>query len=261
MAVRLCERPAGPLVVTARPEDVLQALDPGLMTADERRHCGALHHPADRAARAAAHLLMRWAAAEVTGRAIGTLDLVHRCPDCGSTDHGRPSFRDLPAVHISLAHTRGAVVGGVGRRPVGVDIEAGRSPVDLGDAALSFALAGAEIDRVRLAPNPVRSFLRHWTLKECLVKLGAATLDTASGIDLALAEQAAGGRTVKTFRGLHLVDWFDEALDAVVAVASAERPEIASFIPSPVGRARGTVSVGVTAETGLMDACAVRSPS
>ncbi|MBY3555726.1 4'-phosphopantetheinyl transferase superfamily protein [Modestobacter lapidis] len=232
----MLRRPDGaPFIVTARAEDVLRTLDARLLTAVERRRCAALRHQADRDARAAAHLLVRWAATQLTGRPIETLDLVQRCPDCGAADHGRPSLPGAPAVHISLAYIRGAVVAGVGRHPVGVDIEAVRS-ADAGAAALSFALTGAEVCRVRSAPDPARMFLRLWTRKECLVKVGVLTLDTASQVELdpATEQPTAEGRTLSRHGPLHLLDWFDEALDAVVAAAGSASPFLASFpVPEP----------------------------
>jgi len=221
---------------------LLRSLDPGLLTADERRGCARLDQPADRDARAAAHLLVRWSAAQLTGRAVETLELVQHCPDCGSAEHGRPSLSSLPAVHVSLARTRGAVVAGVGRDPVGVDIEASRSGDDLGAAPLALALTDAEILRVRSAPEPATAFLRHWTLKECLVKAGAATLDTLPRveIDAATARRDVDGRTRRRHGSLHLMDWFDPTLDAVVAAAGAGPPVVGSFPATrPPGRPDG----------------------
>lgn len=137
----------------------------------------------------------------------------------------------LPDASVSLAHTEGAVVAGVGWHPVGVDIETVRSRVDVGTQAA--VLTETELRRVLAAPDPDRAFLRSWTLKECLVKIGAATLDTASEVELGLrsgGEQATAERPAVTRYGaLHLVDWFDGDLDAVVAAAGAEPPEVAPF--------------------------------
>jgi 4'-phosphopantetheinyl transferase len=219
-----------PFVVTARTGDVLRTLDRRLLTAVERRRCAVPRCAADRDARAAAHLLVRWAASHWTGRGIETVELVQRCPGCGSTEHGKPSLRGLPSAHVSLAHTRGAVVVGVADRPLGVDIETVGAVRDIAGPASSLLLSGAEIRRVRSAPDPARAFLRHWTLKECLVKVGVTTLDTAAevGIDPGTVE-AADNWTVSRHGPLHLVDWFDESLDAVVAVAGSAPPRRASF--------------------------------
>lgn len=224
-------RRRGPLVHAAGPDDVLRTLDRRLLTADERRRCAELRRPADRDARAAAHLLVRWSAAQLTGEAIETLELVQHCPDCGSADHGRPSLPSVPAVHLSLARTRGAVVAGAGWDPVGVDVETARSGDDLSPAPLALALSDAETVRVRSAHEPAMTFLRHWALKECLVKAGVATLDTLSQIeiDLPTARRTADGRSRTRHGSLHLVDWFDPSLDAVVAAAGAGPPMVGYF--------------------------------
>lgn len=228
-------RDHGPLVFAARPGDVLRAIDRRILTSGELRRCAELRDPAEQDARAAAHLIVRWGAAHLTGRAIETLDLVQRCPGCGSTEHGRPSLPSLPSAHVSLAHTRGAVVAGVGWTPVGVDIETVRPGVDEGTGARSVVLTGAEVGRVRSAVDPPRAFLRHWTLKECLVKLGMATLDTASEIEIdpRTERRTAEGRTASRYGPLHLLDWFDGTLDAVVAAAGARAPVVAAV---PFGR-------------------------
>ncbi|MGY1617069.1 4'-phosphopantetheinyl transferase family protein [Geodermatophilus sp. SYSU D00691] len=210
---------------------MLRTLDHRLLTAVELRRCAALRHPDDRDARAAAHLLVRWNAAQLTGLPIETFEVTQRCPDCGSADHGRPSLSGLPAVHVSLAHTRGAVVTGAGRQPVGVDIEAVRPRDGLEAAGLPLALTEAEVIRVRSAPDPAREFLRHWVLKECLVKVGVATLDSARDIEIDPRTMRVGpdGRTRTRHGQLHLVDWFDGTLDAVVAAAGAALPVVGSF--------------------------------
>jgi 4'-phosphopantetheinyl transferase len=218
-------------VVAARTEDVLCSLDRRLLTAAEVRRCASLRHQADRDARTAARLLLRWAAARLTGRPVETLAVVQRCSECGSVDHGRPSVPSVPATHVSLAHSRGAVAVGVGWSPVGVDIEPARPRGVIGAAPMSVVLTDRETRRSQSTADPAREFLRHWTLKECLVKMGVATLDTASWIeiDTASEQRTAEGRTASRHGQLHLVDWFDDSLDAVVAAAAAEPPVVASF--------------------------------
>ncbi len=236
--------------MTARPRTVLQLLDDRILTAGERRRNAGLRHPADRDAHAAAHLLVRHCVAVLTGRAPSTLDVVQRCAGCGSTEHGRPSVAGLPDLHISLAHSRGAVVAGADRHPVGVDVE-GLRPRDLDAAVMSFTLTPAEIGRVRSARDPSTAFLRHWARKECLVKIGAATLDGLSRIEVdpRTERDAGGGRTVGRFGALHVADWVDGALDVVVAAAGSGPPVVESF-PAPGGWTdrvgHGTPAGGVT---------------
>jgi 4'-phosphopantetheinyl transferase len=219
----------GPLVVLARPGDVLRAGGERLLTPRERQRAGALRHPADRDAYVAAHQLVRHCAAALTGRPVDALELVQECADCGSTEHGRPSIAGVPGLHVSLAHTRGAVVAGADRRPIGVDVEGARTR-DLDPAVLTHTLTAAEATRVRAASDPPSAFLRHWVRKECLVKLGVVTLDELSRVELdPTTEQDAGeGRTRSRYGPLHLLDWFDPTLDVAVAAAAHGPPVVGS---------------------------------
>ncbi|WP_089307335.1 4'-phosphopantetheinyl transferase family protein [Geodermatophilus pulveris] len=222
----------GPLVLLARPEDVLRAGGRHLLTPAERRRAAALRSRADRDAHVAAHLLVRHCAATHTGRPVETLELVQRCDGCGSIEHGRPSIAGLPGLHVSLAHTRGAVVAGADRRPVGVDVEgAPARPPD--PATLTTALTDAEAAAVRTAADPSAAFLRSWVRKECLVKVGALTLDGLSrvGLDPATDRVAEDGRTRSRFGPLHLVDWFDPVLGVAVAAAGSTPPVVGT--PGP----------------------------
>ena len=219
----------GPLVVLARPGDVLRAGGEHLLTPRERQRAGALRHRADRDAYVAAHQLVRHCAAALTGRPVDALELVQECADCGSTEHGRPSIAGVPGLHVSLAHTRGAVVAGADRRPIGVDVEGARTK-DLDPPVLTHTLTAAEATRVRAASDPPSAFLRHWVRKECLVKLGVVTLDELSRVELdPTTEQDAGeGRTRSRFGPLHLLDWFDPTLDVAVAAAAHGPPVLFS---------------------------------
>lgn len=205
-----------------------------LLTPGERRRCAELRHPADRDARVAAHLLVRWAVAQLTGRPVEGLELVQRCPDCAATDHGRPAIAGS-RLHVSLAHARGAVVVGAHSRPVAVDVE--RTTPGAAAASRSLVLTDAESRRVHRAADPDREFLHHWVLKECLVKLGMSTLDTVGGLEVPAGRprRVAGGRTLGRQGRLHLADWFDETLDAVVGVAGVRPPLVRSFPRRPQG--------------------------
>jgi len=69
---------------------------------------------------ATAEPLLRAVVAELTGRDPGPLH--HRCPRCGSVEHGAP-YVDLP-VDVSVAHAIGLTVVAVSLAgPVGVDVE------------------------------------------------------------------------------------------------------------------------------------------
>ena len=219
----------GPLVLLARPGDVLRAGGEHLLTSRERQRAGALRSRADRDAHVAGHLLVRHCAAALTGRPLEDLELVQQCAECGSTEHGRPSIAGLLDLHVSLAHTRGAVVAGADRRPIGVDVE-GAQTRDLDPAVLTYTLTAAETARVRSAGDPSGEFLRHWVRKECLVKVGAVTLDELprAELDPGTEQDAEEGRTRGRFGPLHLVDWFDPILHVAVAAAAHEPPVVGS---------------------------------
>jgi 4'-phosphopantetheinyl transferase len=215
----------GPLVLLAHPEDVLRVGGEHLLTSRERQRAGALRSRADRDAYVAAHLLVRHCAAALTSRPPEALELVQECTDCGSPEHGTPSIAGLPDLHVSLAHTRGAVVAGADRRPIGVDVEAAQ-PSGPDPAVLSYALTAAETARVRSVGDPSAEFLRHWVRKECLVKVGAVTLDELSRVELDPGTDAEEGRTRGRFGPLHLVDWSDPVLNVAVAAAAHEPPVV-----------------------------------
>jgi 4'-phosphopantetheinyl transferase len=231
-----------PVVLTARPGDVLEAFGPDAVAAvlapHERRRATALRHPADRAAYVAAHLLARECAARLTGSAPRSLELAQRCADCGSAEHGRPSLSGRPDVHLSLAHSRGAVIAGAYLAPLGVDVEPPVAPGARQDL-VAAVLAAAEAEAVRTASDPSRAVSRLWVRKESLVKLGLATLDTMRTVDLTRATALAplDGRDHAVLDDVHLVDWFDEPLGAAFGVAASAAPVVAAF--SAVGRADG----------------------
>ncbi len=219
-----------PLVLLARPGDVLHVGDERLLTPRERDRAGALRSRADRDAHVAAHLLVRHCAAALTGRPVEALELVQECAECGSTEHGRPSIAGLPELHVSLAHTRGAVVAGADRQPIGVDVEGAQTRA-LDPAVLTYTLTAAETARVRSASDPSAEFLRHWVRKECLVKVGAVPLDELARVELdpTTEQDAEQGRTRGRFGHLHLVDWFDLTLDVAVAAVGHEPPVVGAI--------------------------------
>ena len=83
---------------------------------------------------------------------------------------------------------------------------------------------------VRAAKDPSIAFLRIWVRKECLVKVGAVTLDGLSRVELdpTTERKAEAGRTRGRFGPLHLVDWFDPTLAVAVAAAAHEPPVVGS---------------------------------
>jgi 4'-phosphopantetheinyl transferase len=143
----------------------------------------------------------------------------------------------FPGLHVSLAHRPGAVVAAAGWTPVGVDVEVPDARRGA-RAAVPDVLTPAEIAEVGAARDPSAAFLRLWVRKECLVKLGATTLDSLRDVDLAGAtgDPLAGGGTTTRYGRLHLLDWVDAHTGAVVAAAGCEPPVRGSL---PDARAAG----------------------
>jgi phosphopantetheinyl transferase len=90
-----------------------------------------------------ARLVATSLATELLGRHPGPLH--HRCPTCGSIEHGQPSF-DAP-VAVSIAHAREVSVVAVSTAgPIGIDVEA----VGAADHAWVLAEARAKAHGVGL---------------------------------------------------------------------------------------------------------------
>lgn len=235
----------GPFVLAAGPADVLASVDHRLLTAAERRRAAALRHSEDQDAYVASHLLARECVAALTGHPSDSVRLEQRCLLCGARDHGRPFVAGRPDVHISLAHTRGAVVAAADLRPLGVDVESVPG-VPLDPAALAIALTPAEAAGVAVARDPSMEFLRYWVRKEALLKVGVISLDGLAGIELGPAPEhdADDDPRASEWRGLHVLDWLDRRLDAVVAVACSAPPVLGGFPGPGVSRAAATRQQG-----------------
>lgn len=178
-----------------------------LLTPAERERHDRLVRPADRAAYAAAHLLVRACAAEVLGRPVEQVVVEQRCDGCGRAGHGRPSVAGAPEVAVSLSHTAGWVAAVVARVPagrsVGVDVEAVR-PV----APPARALTAREAAWVAGQPDPGAAFTRLWVRKEALVKAGLADLGSVGELDV-----------IDGVEGYALADWASPGSDAMGALA------------------------------------------
>lgn len=132
---------------------------------------------------------------------------------CGSCDrpHGRPRLVQEPATGISFAHTRGWVAAAAAPGPVGVDVETlDGHPLDRRVA--EAVCSEEELAAVRADEDPQRAFLRQWVRKESLVKVGAATLDAAAGLDIPVY-----GQQPPRWRGWRLLDWGGERAVGCVA--------------------------------------------
>lgn len=150
------------------------------LTEAEERRAAALRRPQDRLDHRAAHLLVRDCVQQLTGVDATSVILRQRCAECGEEGHGAPTVelagrRTLRRVHVSLSHGGGVVAAAAAFVPVGVDVErldryAGRT---VGLSAAESAWVDGEAD-------PGHAFLRLWTRKEALVKVGALGLGEAA---------------------------------------------------------------------------------
>lgn len=77
----------------------------------------------DRETYAAAHILARRALGKVIGCEPSAVSLyAEGCSQCGEP-HGRPIVKGIPDLGVSLSHTSGAVLIGIARTSIGVDVE------------------------------------------------------------------------------------------------------------------------------------------
>ncbi|WP_410539944.1 4'-phosphopantetheinyl transferase family protein [Streptomyces sp. KL2] len=166
---------------TGRSQDVLGPLAgpasnlPALLSASEQRRYSRLRTAEGRNDFLAARVLARRLVADVTGADADAVALAQSCPVCGSDGHGPPRVLNGD-VQVSWAHSGGEVVAAVSERHrVGVDIELlDRFPVT--PTLLTAALPEVEAERVLAAQDIRRAFLRLWTTREALVKLGSDLL-------------------------------------------------------------------------------------
>ncbi len=151
---------------------------------EEQSRRRALHRPADRAAFAAAHVLARVCAAELAGASAQGLTLRQRCPQCQGP-HGRPSIVQLPAVHVSLAHSGGWVAAIAAPVPCGIDVELVPARTGLPKLPIDRALAEAERRWLSRQADHALAFSRLWVRKEALIKAGVGSLDDLPVLDVA----------------------------------------------------------------------------
>jgi 4'-phosphopantetheinyl transferase len=178
-----------------------------------------LRSPSARVSYLAAHLLVREAAAVVTGLPMRALVLQQRCPDCGGP-HGAPSITGLPRLHVSMSHSDHAVAAVVGGAPVAIDVE------DYGKTGMAELLQApvfAEAERIALAGiadarSRELAMLRLWVRKECLIKLGRIDLDALAQCDLQ--------RSGEAFESWRFTGWHDAAGRSLGAVASRDAVEL-----------------------------------
>lgn len=217
-------RPGAALV--ARTADVL-AGPPLSLSAYENQRAERFRSPDDRRDYRAAHLLVRFAAARLLPPTTPPIRLQQRCPICGREGHGRPSAEGHPDLHLSLAHARGAVAAAAAWAPVGIDIEPRSRSGSRTEALWAGTMTSSEQGLVR-ALHPSSGFLRLWVRKESLVKVGAASLDRLTDVDLSALPLPDGTGTgpAQRWGGLTLTDWSDDDHVAAVAAAGPVRLEV-----------------------------------
>lgn len=140
----------------------------GLLSPVERERHDALLRQQDRDRFATGAALLRLAAASYLDQDPHDLAVDRACAHCGGP-HGKPRVAGL---ELSVTHSGDRVLLAAARRtPVGVDVEAAASRVDL-DRMLDHVLTPAETGVVRAMPraDQVTGFLRYWVRKEAVVK-------------------------------------------------------------------------------------------
>lgn len=135
-----------------------------------------LRDPADVRDHRGARILAAHCVASLAGVPVHAVHLRQRCSSCGGDGHGRPVVVGLPQVSVSWSHSRGHVAATASSGAVAVDVERRR------DVVLWQALSPDERDWVDGQHDRPRAFARLWCRKECVVKLGHASLDHLSDV-------------------------------------------------------------------------------
>ncbi|PFG34324.1 4'-phosphopantetheinyl transferase family protein [Sanguibacter antarcticus] len=200
-----------------------------------------LRRAADRDDYTAAHALVRACAARLVTAATGAppdasrLVLTHRCPGCGSEEHGVPRIDGISGLHVSLSRSDGVVAAVAGWEPVGIDVQAVQALGAVGaDAAtaptaarlVAMALSPAEQALVAAHEAPEVAFARLWVRKEALLKVGVGTLDALAGLEVSHGP-APGRHGAWTFTG-----WEDGTHVAAVAAHGEVRLTVHDDTPA-----------------------------
>ena len=168
--------------------------DVSLLDAAERERAARFTRPADRASYLAAHVLLRRLLGERLGVPPGDVALTREpCVHCGAP-HGRPALADPGAgVHFSVSRRDLLVLVGLGRTPIGVDVEA--VPDDETVASVSALLHERERREILSAGPRERAqrFAGVWVRKEAYLKgVGAGVAGNLAADDVGSGPAAAG---------------------------------------------------------------------
>ena len=90
-------------------------------------------------------------------------------PEFGYTAQGKPFLLARPDIHFSISHTKNAILVAISDAPIGVDIEAFRSPSAALIARTMNATEQAAI--LQASGTPEALFSAIWTRKEAVLKL------------------------------------------------------------------------------------------
>ena len=98
-------------------------------------------------------------------------------PEFGYTAQGKPFLLARPDIHFSISHTKNAILVAISDAPIGVDVEAFRSPsaaliARTMNATEQAAIATADGWNIHRTPGtPEGLFSAIWTRKEAVLKL------------------------------------------------------------------------------------------
>ena len=177
-------------------------------------------NPADSAAAIAARALAALAVSKLLGMPREQVALVQTCPNCGRTDHGRPSVQQHPQAFVSWSRSGEFVAAVAALDPAGIDVERLEATPRVITGVMADRFSEAEQHWVGAQSNEAEAFVRVWCRKEATVKLGGITLDT-------MAEYSC-----VTGAALHAASAEEITADRVVVVQSAsvlERFELERF--------------------------------
>ncbi|MFN2746580.1 MULTISPECIES: 4'-phosphopantetheinyl transferase family protein [Bacillus] len=105
--------------------------------------------------------------------------------------YGKPSAEDLPDFHFNTSHSGKWIICGVGRRPIGVDVEKIK-PINF-DIAQRFFSPAEHRDLLEKRESERLSYFYHlWTMKESFIKLAGKGLSLP--LDSFSVKLGEGGR-------------------------------------------------------------------
>ena len=97
-------------------------------------------------------------------------------PEFGYTAQGKPFLLARPDIHFSISHTKNAILVAISDAPIGVDVEAFRSPsaaliARTMNATEQAAIAASAAATLEPPGTPEALFSAIWTRKEAVLKL------------------------------------------------------------------------------------------